>query len=145
MLVIYMIFSRYENIRSLTWDLVNKDFFHKYPNVLALIDLLLTLPASSSEAARGFGQMKLTMMRLHSKLMFQSMTDLMVIQLNSPEIKNFDPQEAVRLWNVSWQKNRKLQANQWDPNGIPVEVSPHENSDSSSDPEWERESSFGSN
>ncbi|KAK9408608.1 sperm flagellar protein 2 [Crotalus adamanteus] len=138
------LYNRYENIRSLTWDLVNKDFFHKYPNVLALIDLLLTLPASSSEAARGFGQMKLTMMRLRSKLMFESMTDLMVIQLNSPEIKKFDPQEAVRLWNVSWQKNRKLQANQWDPSGIPVGVSPHENLDSSSDPEWERESSFGS-
>ncbi|KAM6470186.1 zinc finger protein 862-like [Liasis olivaceus] len=138
------LYNRYQNIRSLTWDLVNRDFFHKYPNVLTLIDLVLTLPASSSEAARGFGQMKLTMMRLRSKLMFESMTDLMVVQLNSPEIKKFDPQKAVQLWNISWQKNRKLQANQWVPNGIPVKLSLHENSDSSSDSEWERESSFGS-
>uniref|UniRef100_A0A670YFN1 Sperm flagellar 2 n=1 Tax=Pseudonaja textilis TaxID=8673 RepID=A0A670YFN1_PSETE len=93
------LYNRYENIQGLTWDLVNRDFFHKYPNVLALIDLLLTLPASSSEAARGFGQMKLTMMRLRSKLMFESMTDLMVIQLNSPEINKFNPQKAVQLWN----------------------------------------------
>lgn len=88
--------------------------------------------------------MKLTMMRLRSKLMFESMTDLMVIQLNSPEIKKFDPQKAVRLWNVSWQRNRKLQANQEGPSGIPAGLSPRENSDSSSDSEWERESSFGS-
>lgn len=53
--------------------------------------------------------MKLTMMHLHSKLSSESVTDLMVIQMNSPDIKKFDPQKAIHLWNVTWQRNRRLQ------------------------------------
>ncbi|XP_061472250.1 zinc finger protein 862-like [Rhineura floridana] len=130
------LYNRYQSIRRLTWDSVNTDYSHKYPNILALVDLVLTLPASSDEAARGFCQMKLTMMRLRSKLMFESMTDLMVIQMNSPDIKKFDPQKAIQLWNISWQRNRRLQAGQ--------QEASHEKLDCSSDSEWERESSFGS-
>nr|XP_008114323.1 PREDICTED: E3 SUMO-protein ligase KIAA1586 [Anolis carolinensis] len=126
------LYNRYRNIRSLKWDLVNAEYFHKYPNILTLIDLVLTLPASSNEAARGFCQMKLTMMQKHSKQIFESMTDLMVIQMNSPDINNFDPQKAIQLWNIYCQRNRKLQAAQ------PERV------DYSSDSEWETESSLGS-
>lgn len=127
-------FSRYQNIRRLTWDLVNSDYSHKYPNILALVDLLLTLPASSDEAARGFSQMKLTMMQRRPKLMLESVTDLMIIQMNSPDIKNFDPQKAIQLWNVSWQKYRKGEGGQW--------MVARERSDCSSDSD--RESIFGS-
>lgn len=128
----WVFFSRYQSIRSLKWDLVNTDYFHKYPNVLTLIDLVLTLPASSDEAARGFCQMKAAMMQKHSKLMFESITDFMVIQMNSPDISRFDPEKAIQLWNISCQRNRKLQAS-------------HEKSDSASVSESsERESSFDS-
>uniref|UniRef100_A0A6J0TWD9 HAT C-terminal dimerisation domain-containing protein n=1 Tax=Pogona vitticeps TaxID=103695 RepID=A0A6J0TWD9_9SAUR len=126
------LYNRYQSIRSLNWDLVNTDYFHKYPNILTLVDLILTLPAGSDEAARGFCQMKATMMQRQSKLMLENMTDLIVIQMNSPDISRFDPEKAIQLWNISCQRNRKLQASQ-------------EKSDSSSDTEsLERESSFGS-
>ncbi|XP_053148082.1 zinc finger protein 862-like [Hemicordylus capensis] len=130
------LYNRYQSIRSLTWDSVNTDYFHKYPNILTLVDLVLTLPASSEEAARGFGQMKLTMMHLRSKLMLESVTDLMVIQMNSPDINQFDPKKAIQLWNISLQRKRRLQVGQW--------AVHREKSGCSSDSEWERESSFGS-
>ncbi|XP_006116559.1 sperm flagellar protein 2 isoform X2 [Pelodiscus sinensis] len=100
------LYDRFQNIRSLTWDSVNSDYLHKYPNILMLVDLILALPASSAEAERGFSQMKLIMMQMHSKGMSESMTDLMVIQLNSPDIKTFDPEKAIYLWNSASQKHR---------------------------------------
>lgn len=99
---------RSQDIQTLTWDSVNSDHSQKYPNILTLVDLILTLPASSSETERGFRQMKLVMMHLHSKLRSESLTDIMVIQMNSPDIKKFDPQKAIHLWNATWQRNRRL-------------------------------------
>ncbi|XP_019351597.1 sperm flagellar protein 2 isoform X2 [Alligator mississippiensis] len=103
------LYDRFQNIRSLTWDSVNLEYSHKYPNILTLIDLILTLPASSAEAERGFSQMKRTTMQQHSKLMSDSVTDLMVIQMNSPDIRKFDPEKAIHLWNTTCQRNRRLQ------------------------------------
>lgn len=91
---------RFQNIRKLTWDFVNSVYLHKYPNILTLVDLVLTLPASSAEAERGFSQMKLAMSQMHAKIKAESMTDLLIIQLNSPDINNFDPRKAIHLWNT---------------------------------------------
>ncbi|XP_019465901.1 zinc finger protein 862-like [Meleagris gallopavo] len=85
------LYNRFQNIQTLTWDSVNAHYSKKYPNILALVDLILTPPASSAETEQGFSQMKFVMMHLHSKLMFENvMTDLMTIQMNSPDIKKFD-------------------------------------------------------
>uniref|UniRef100_A0A8C6NEU6 Uncharacterized protein n=1 Tax=Melopsittacus undulatus TaxID=13146 RepID=A0A8C6NEU6_MELUD len=103
------LYNRFQNIQNLTWDSVNSDYSKKYPNILMLVDLILTLPASSAETERGFSQMKLSMMHLHSKLRSENVTDLMIIQMNSPDIKKFDPQKAIHLWNATWQRNRRQQ------------------------------------
>nr|XP_023481544.1 sperm flagellar protein 2 isoform X5 [Equus caballus] len=94
------IYARFQNIRELTWDVVNSVYLPKYPNILTLVDLVLTLPASSAEAERGFSQMKRTKSQMHAKIKADSMTDLLIIQLNSPDINNFDPRKAIHLWNT---------------------------------------------
>lgn len=91
---------RFQNIHKLTWEFVNSVCLHKYPNILTLVDLLLTLPASSAEVGRGFSQMQRTESQMHAKIKADSMSDLLIIQLNSPDINNFDPREAIHLWNV---------------------------------------------
>ncbi|XP_042089813.1 sperm flagellar protein 2 isoform X2 [Ovis aries] len=62
------IYSRFQNICKLTWDFVNSVYLHKYPNILTLIDLVLSLPASSAEAGRGFSQMKRIRSQMHAKV-----------------------------------------------------------------------------
>ncbi|KAG8512669.1 Sperm flagellar protein 2, partial [Galemys pyrenaicus] len=94
------IYARFQNIRKLTWNFVNSVYLHKYPNILTLVDLVLTLPASSAEAERGFSQMKRTKSQMHAKIKADSMTDLLIIQLNSPDINYFDPRKAIHLWNM---------------------------------------------
>ncbi|XP_043831005.1 sperm flagellar protein 2 [Dromiciops gliroides] len=98
------IYNRFQNIRKLTWDFVNSIYSIKYPNILTLVDLVLTLPASSAEAERGFSQMKLTKSQMQFKIKPENMTDLLIIQLNSPDINKFDPKKAIHLWNTSWQR-----------------------------------------
>ncbi|XP_058163686.1 sperm flagellar protein 2 isoform X3 [Dasypus novemcinctus] len=94
------IYARFQNIRKLTWDFVNSVYLHKYPNILTLVDLVLTLPASSAEAERGFSQMRRTKSHMRVKTKAESMTDLLIIQLNSPDINSFDPRKAIHLWNT---------------------------------------------
>ncbi|NIG59413.1 zinc finger protein [Pontoporia blainvillei] len=94
------IYARFQNIHKLTWDFVNSLYLHKYPNILTLVDLVLSLLASSAEAERGFSQMKGTKPQMHAMVKDDSMTDLLIIQLNSPDIYNFDPRKAIHLWNT---------------------------------------------
>lgn len=79
---------------------MNSVYLHKYPNILTLVDLVLTLPASSAEAERGFSQMKRAKSQMRATIKAESMTDLLIIQLNSPDINNFDPRKAIHLWNT---------------------------------------------
>ncbi|XP_045296364.1 uncharacterized protein LOC123577953 [Leopardus geoffroyi] len=94
------IYARFQNICKLTWDFVNSVYLHKYPNILTLVDLVLTLPASSAEAERGFSQMKRAKSQMRATIKAESMTDLLIIQLNSPDINHFDPRKAIHLWNT---------------------------------------------
>ncbi|XP_076973076.1 sperm flagellar protein 2 isoform X4 [Tamandua tetradactyla] len=67
------IYARFQNIHKLTWDFVNSVYLHKFPNILTLVDLVLSLPASSAEAERGFSQMKRTKSRMHVKIKAESL------------------------------------------------------------------------
>lgn len=57
-----------EEIKCLTWEKVNRQYGRGHTNILSVIDLLLTLPASSAEVERGFSQLKLLKTDMRSKL-----------------------------------------------------------------------------
>ncbi|XP_033615101.1 sperm flagellar protein 2 isoform X3 [Fukomys damarensis] len=94
------IYARFQNIKKLSWDFVNSIYSHKYPNILTLVDLVLALPACSAEAERGFSQVTRTRSHLPAEVKADRMTDILIIQLNSPDISNFDPKKAIHLWNT---------------------------------------------
>ncbi|XP_017172157.1 sperm flagellar protein 2 isoform X2 [Mus musculus] len=93
------LYGRFQNIRKLTWDFVNSIYSHKYPSVLMLVDLVLALPASSAEPERGCSQRK----RMDERIKPETMTDILTVQLNSPDIRSFDPRKAIHLWNMQTQ------------------------------------------
>jgi hypothetical protein len=65
-----------------------------------LVDLVLALSASSAEAECGFSQMTHTKSHMHTKIRAESLTDILIIQLNTPDINNFDPRKTIHLWNT---------------------------------------------
>lgn len=82
-----------------TWPEINIMLKRQCPDMLSLIDLILTLPASTSDCERGFSQMKLVKTDWRSQLATSTLCDLLVVQLSSPSIKDFDPNPAVQLWH----------------------------------------------
>ncbi|KAH0520601.1 Sperm flagellar protein 2 [Microtus ochrogaster] len=99
------IYARFQNVRKLTWDFVNSIYSHKYPNILMLVDLVLALPASSAEPERGCSQIKRSHSHMDEKTKAESLTDILVIQLNSPDISSFDPRKAIHLWTTRTQSS----------------------------------------
>ena len=67
-------------------------------NVLQLVDLLLSLPASSADCERGFSLTKVIKSDWRSRLRDTMATDLMTVQLHSPEIGDFDPASSILRW-----------------------------------------------
>lgn len=88
-----VMYYRFPDISSITWKQVNDDLRDKGPSVLSLIDLVLSLPASSAEAERGFSLMKTIKTDWRSRLTDDSVSDLMTINL-----KDFDQQPAIDVW-----------------------------------------------
>ncbi|XP_070547614.1 E3 SUMO-protein ligase KIAA1586-like [Ptychodera flava] len=83
----------------MTWQ-TNKRLLHtQCPNVLGLVDLILSLPAGTSECERGFSQMKVTKTSYRNKLKSTTMSMLMTIQLHSPSVSSFNPMPAIQQWN----------------------------------------------
>ena len=90
-----------EEIKCLTWEKVNRQYGRGPTNILSVIDLLLTLPASSAEVERGFSQLKLLKTDMRSKLKESHLNDLISIKLLCAPVPDFDPAEAIQLWNTS--------------------------------------------
>ena len=58
------------------WDEINLRYKMNHQNILKLMDLILTLPATSSEVERGFSQMKLIKTNIRSKLSTENLNNL---------------------------------------------------------------------
>jgi hypothetical protein len=69
-----------------------------------LIDLILTLPAHSADAERGFSEMKLVKSDWHSCLRPSILSDLLFIIFHTYDIPSYDPTDAINLWNLTGQR-----------------------------------------
>ncbi len=92
------LYKQKQRVQEMTWVQVNILLQQKCPNALALVDLILTLPASSAECERGFSRMKATKTDTRNKLKATTMSDLLTIQLSQFDISSFDPTAAIHIW-----------------------------------------------
>ena len=95
-----------KRLKEITWINVNEVAKVVCPNVLRFVNLLLLLPASSADCERGFSVTKLIKSDWRSKLHDKKVTNLMTVQLNSPEIPQFDPLSSIQRW-LNTRKGRK--------------------------------------
>jgi len=66
--------------------------------MLALIDVVLCIPATSVEAERGFSVMKQVKTDFRNRLKNPALHDLLRIILLSPPEAEFDPKKAIDHW-----------------------------------------------
>ncbi|XP_053400145.1 uro-adherence factor A-like [Mercenaria mercenaria] len=100
-------FTRFKKPNSATWTEVNDKLGQICPNFLALVDLILSIPASSADAERGFNRLKITKSDWRSCLSDSHLSDQLMIMLESPDVKDFDPLAAIHIWNSSAKRRVK--------------------------------------
>ena len=103
------IFRYKDKLQSLKWSEIYSLYDEGHANVLAIIDLILTLPASSAANERGFSQMKRTKTNTRSRMNNTTLNHSMVIQMATPTVKEFDPDPAINRWmNTSIRPRRPV-------------------------------------
>ena len=98
-------------VHNLTWAQVNLKYREKAPHALDLVDLILSLPASSAICERGFSLMKLIKTDYRNKLRCDTMTQLIRIKLHSQSIEEFDPSPAIHHWNQTGHRRPAFKQN----------------------------------
>jgi len=78
-----------------------------HESILGLIDLILTLPASSADAERGFSEMKMTKTDWQTHLCNSVLNDILMVHFNTASVKDFDPYPAIHQWNSRGQRERR--------------------------------------
>ena len=74
---------------------MNQQFIGKYPNILAMIDLVMSISPTSAEAERGFSLLKLAKTKLRTNLNQVSLNNCLGVKLLSKPISDYHPTEAV--------------------------------------------------
>lgn len=87
-----------EALKKITWSEVNRKYKEDCPNLLTLVDLLLTIPASTAECERGFNLMKQIKNDWRCALANNTLNDLMTILLYGANVGSYNPARAVELW-----------------------------------------------
>ena len=103
----FFLHSEAADIPKLTWSVINRKYSENHQNILAVINLVQTLPASSAEVERGFSQLKILKSDIRSTLSEERLNDLLAVKLLSADIQNFDPMPAIELWNTSSVRTRR--------------------------------------
>ena len=106
-LKVHLYIRHKRDVQSLKWAAVMSRVYDEFPNVMALIDLVRALPASSAENERGFSQMKLTKTYSRTKLAQKTLNNVMTIQVGEDSVKSFDADPAIIQWNQEAKRPRR--------------------------------------
>ncbi|KAK2147629.1 hypothetical protein LSH36_544g06010 [Paralvinella palmiformis] len=87
-----------DNLHTVSWQTINQQFADLAGNMLALIDVVLCIRATSVEAERGFSVMKQVKTDFRNRLKNPALQDLLRIILLSPPEAEFDPKKAIDHW-----------------------------------------------
>ncbi|XP_062615059.1 uncharacterized protein LOC134276793 [Saccostrea cucullata] len=95
-----LMYQRYgREIPTLKWRAVHAAFKnHGVSNILSLADLVLSLPPTSVFNERSFSHMKLIKSDKRSRMSSQTLSEIMTIKTESPNIQEFNPADAISLW-----------------------------------------------
>ena len=96
-----ILYRRYgKDIQNTRWQDINKALrpLGTVDKVLRVIDLILSIPATSSANERDFSVMSLIKTNRKSWLKNKTLSDLMVINRETPGIKEYNPTDDVNLW-----------------------------------------------
>ena len=83
------------------WVEINLRYTMNHQNILKVMDLILTLPATSSEVERGFSQMKFIKTIIRSKLSTENLNNLITIKMLAVSNDEFDQIPAIEHRNVA--------------------------------------------
>ena len=86
---------------------LHQQFHSDCANILALMDLIMTMSPTTSEVERGFSQLKLIKTNLRSKMTQKTLSTCMAVKMLSKEIDQFDPTEAIHRWNAGSVRQRR--------------------------------------
>ena len=94
-------YFRFKDPGTSTWQEINQKCSGDCPNFPCLVDLILSIPASSADAERGFNRLKMVKSDWRSKLSDVHLSEQMTIMLEGPSILQFDPMPAINLWSLT--------------------------------------------
>jgi len=94
--------------RSVWWRLFHSPSSSEWSNVLGLVTLLLSIPASNGKLERAFSQMNIIKTSKRSLMSNDSLDDLLLLTLNEVPLNRFSPDTAIDLW---W-KDKQRRPNQ---------------------------------
>ncbi|XP_046895147.1 zinc finger protein 862-like [Hypomesus transpacificus] len=93
------LYQQHENMEQMTWPEINQRLGGQCPDFLQLVDIVLCIPSSTADCERGFNLMKQVKSVWRSGLRSDTLSDLLTVQLTSPNIEDFDPDSAIQLWH----------------------------------------------
>ena len=74
---------------------------------MGLIEMIRVVPVHSADCERAFSHMKMVKSSIRSRLGQVALTSLLRVQIESPAIEDFDPEEALQVWVGSGQRSKR--------------------------------------
>ena len=84
--------------RAVWWRVFHAPVSSEWPNALAFIELLFSLPSSNGTVERAFSQMNVIKSKRRSSLSNGALDDLLTVASAKVPLKDFCPDDAIDLW-----------------------------------------------